>query len=273
MMDFSQHKILIRGAGELASGVAWVLAKSGFPIVMTEISQPLMVRWPVSFGTAIYTGEWTVEGITSQRVQSAKDAEDLWRHGIISVMVDPELKYLDSLRPSVVIDAILAKRNLGTTRMMAPLTLALGPGFYAGRDVDIVIETNRGHNLARLIYQGEAEANTGVPGEIGGLTMERVLYSACAGTFKAYKSIGEFVTPNMVLGEIVCRNSSVPLVAPIHGVLRGLVRDGLFVPEKTKLGDIDPRGVKQYCWTISEKARAIGLAALFGIVQELKNRH
>lgn len=259
--------VLIRGAGEQASGVGWAFIKAGFRVLMTEAPEPLMVRWPVCFGTAIEKGEWQVEEIKACRVNSfGSECESAWRAGKIPVLVDPELNSLAELNPCILVDAIMAKRNLGTKREMAPLTIGLGPGFTAGEDVDIVIETNRGHNLGRIIEHGPAQPNTGVPGEIKGISRERVIYSPVAGLFKAKRSIGEQILAGDCVGEIIAENQTTPVVSLIDGVLRGLLRTNVTIPVNVKIGDIDPRGEASFCWTISEKARAIGSAVLLSVM-------
>lgn len=260
--------VLIRGAGEQASGVGWALAKAGFRVVMTEIAKPLMVRWPVCFGTAIEEGRWQVEEITACRVDSpASDCETAWKAGEIPILADPSLENLPVLNPLILVDAIMAKQNLGTKRSMAPMTIGLGPGFTAGEDVDIVIETNRGHQLGRIIYSGPAQTNTGIPGEIMGISKERVVYSTRTGVFKAKRTIGEQVTVGDCLGEIDDGVQATKVVSLIDGVLRGLLRTNTQISGNVKVGDVDPRGRKEYCWTISEKARAIGAAVLLSIME------
>jgi len=261
--------VLIRGAGEQASGVGWALAKVGLRVVMTEVAKPLMVRWPVCFGTAIEEGRWQVEGITARRVNnnSVLDCEAAWKASEIPVLVDPNLNMLSVLNPLILVDAIMAKRNLGTKQSMASLTIGLGPGFTAGEDVDIVIETNRGHNLGRIIYSGPAQANTGIPGEIKGISKERVVYSTNSGVFKASLDIGEHVSAGDCLGEIEDGLQTIKVVSQIDGVLRGLLRTNTEISANIKIGDIDPRGNEEYCWTVSEKARAIGAAVLLSILE------
>ncbi|MHB1654196.1 MAG: selenium-dependent molybdenum cofactor biosynthesis protein YqeB [Desulfitobacteriaceae bacterium] len=257
--------VLVRGAGELASGIGWTLAQAGYRVVMTEVAQPLMVRWPVCFGTAVAEKSWSVEQIQALLVNGAEDCEKIWHEGAIPLIIDPELQQLREIHPEIIVDAIMAKRNIGTTRSMAPLTIGLGPGFLAGDDVDWVIETQRGHNLARLISSGTAEPNTGVPGTIGGVGRERVVYTTGAGFFHALKEIGDEVFAGEVLGEIRGAEGLNKVTAGIHGVLRGLLRDGTWIKKDIKCADIDPRGQNDYCWTISEKARAIGGAALLAV--------
>lgn len=260
--------VLIRGGGEMASGVAWSLALSGFRVIITEVPKPLMVRWPVCFGTAVVEDAWEVEGISARRVDTPNDFEDLWNQGEIPVLVDPELTHLEKIQPQIVVDAIMAKHNLGTKRNMASLTIGLGPGFTAQEDVHIVIETNRGHNLGRLIYAGAAQPNTGIPGLIAGYSTERVVYSPEAGVFHAKRSIGEFIKAGEVLGEIIEKDINTPkrVFSSIDGVLRGLLIDGTFIPKGVKVGDVDPRAKEEYCSTISEKARTIGGAVLLAIM-------
>jgi xanthine dehydrogenase accessory factor len=259
--------VLVRGAGEQASGVGWVLAKAGFRVVMTEVAEPLMVRWPVCFGTAVSEARWQVEGVPASRVEDPRECEAVWQAGEIPVLIDQELEGLTLLNPLVLVDAIMAKRNMGTKRSMALRTFGLGPGFTAGVDVDVVVETNRGHHLGRLIYDGAAQPNTGVPGEIGGLSRERVIYSSKAGIFRAKRSIGEQVSVGDCLGEIVNGIQTAKVVSSINGVLRGLLRTETSVSAQVKIGDVDPRGHEEYCWTITEKARALGGAVLLGILE------
>lgn len=259
--------VLVRGAGEQASGVGWALAKAGFQVVMTEVDKPLMVRWPVCFGTAVAEGKWQIEGITAKRVEDPKACEGAWRAGEIPVLVDPELEGLAMLNPLVLVDAIMAKRNLGTKRDMAPRTMGLGPGFTAGIDVDVVVETNRGHHLGRLIYSGTAQPNTGIPGITEGFSTERVLYSPKAGLFKAKRAIGEQVQAGDSLGTVDDGVEAEDIFSSINGVLRGLLRTDTPIEAFVKIGDVDPRGNAEYCWTISEKARAIGAAVVLGILE------
>lgn len=259
--------VLVRGAGEQATGVGWVLAKAGFRVVMTELAEPLMVRWPVCFGKAIFEGRWQVEGVTASRVLDPRECEGVWKAGEIPVLVDSKLESLGLLKPLVLVDAIMAKRNLGTKRSMALRTFALGPGFTASVDVDVVVETNRGHHLGRLIYDGTAQPNTGIPGEIGGLSKERVIYSPKAGIFRAKRSIGEQVLVGNCIGEIDDGVQVEEIFSSCTGVIRGLLRTDTLIAEHIKIGDIDPRGHEEYCWTITEKARALGGAVLLGILE------
>lgn len=268
-MRVNQEVILIRGAGEQASGVGWTLAKAGFRVAMTEVSNPLMIRWPVCFGTAVAEGRWQVEGVIARKADHPGQFAEAWEEREIPVLVDPYLEELAVINPDVLVDGIMAKRNLGTKRDMALLTIGLGPGFSAGKDVDLVIETNRGHDLGRVIYTGEAEPNTGIPGSIGGYTKERVIYAPKAGIFQACQPIGRQVRQGEILGEITDGDGVTveKVVSPLDGVLRGLLRTDIPVKAKMKIGDVDPRGREEYCRTISEKARAIGAAVLLGILE------
>ena len=270
-LDMTGSVVLVRGAGEQASGVGWALAKARFRVVMTEVAKPLMVRWPVCFGTAVAEGKWQVEGIPARRVEDPKACESLWANGEIPVLVDPDLKGLPEINPSVLVDAIMAKRNLGTRQGMASRTIGLGPGFTAGTDVDVVVETNRGHHLGRLIYSGAAEPNTGIPGVIAGLSKERVIYSPKAGLFKAKRAIGEQILAGDCLGTVDDGVQAEDVFSSINGVLRGLLRTDTPVAALVKIGDVDPRGHEDYCWTISEKARALGTAVLLGIMEQRHN--
>lgn len=254
--------ILVRGAGEMASGVAHELWQAHFRVWMTETSAPLAVRREVSFCDAIYEGEKRVEGVMAKSIQTTDEIPRTWEGGIIPLLVDPEAKSREVLKPHVIVDAIMAKKNLGTKITDAPLVIGLGPGFVAGVDVHVVIETNRGHELGRLIWDGQAEPDTGIPGAILGYTEERVLRIPAEGIFVARKSIGDRVKE----GEIVATVGSLPVKARISGVLRGILRDGTRVKERMKVGDIDPRGKDAFCYSISDKARAIAGGVLKAIL-------
>lgn len=251
--------IVIRGAGEMATGVASRLFRANFKqILMLETTSPLAVRRGVSFSEAIHSQTMTVEGIEAVRVSEDHEVRETWESGKIAVLVDPKGESIRRCKPDVLVDAILAKRNLGTSIEEAPLVIALGPGFVAGKDCHIVVETNRGHNLGRVITTGTAEVNTGIPGNIGGFTRERVLRSPADGLFITGRQIGDPVRK----GDVVGRVHNAEVGAQIDGVLRGLIRTNSPVTVGLKIGDIDPRGARDYCNTISEKARAIGGAVL-----------
>jgi len=255
--------VLIRGAGEMASGVAHRLHRSHFKVCMLEISHPLAVRREVSFCEAIYEGEKEVEGVGAKLISTAKEVQSVWEEGKIPLLIDPDgKKTRNFLGPDVVIDAIMAKKNLGTQTNDAPLVIGLGPGFAAGKDVHIVVETNRGHDLGRLILKGTAEPDTGLPGNIGGYTLERVLRTMKKGIFHPQKSIGDRVSK----GTVVAVVDDFPVIAKISGMVRGLIREGVQVRKGMKVGDIDPRGKRESCFTISDKARAIGGGVLEAIL-------
>ncbi len=249
----------------MATGVAWRLFQSNFKnIFMMEIKNPIAVRRRVSFCESVYDDKITVEGVEAKRIFQPDGIRAAWNSTRIPVIVDPDWKFIKAIRPHVVIDAIIAKNNLGTNLSEAPLVIGLGPGFKAGRDVHMVIETNRSHNLGRVILDGCAEPNTGTPGTINGYTKERVLRSPCSGIFKSSLTIGSLVKQNDVVGNVQGK----PVVAQIDGVLRGQIRNNTMVKEHLKIGDIDPRGNVQHCTTISEKARAIGGSVLEAILRK-----
>lgn len=261
-VGFRGRVVLIRGGGEMATGVAHRLARCHFKVCLTEAIQPEAVRREVSFCEAVYIGEKTVEGLVAVRVDSLDGIRSCWKEGKVPLLVDPDATIRQTLQPDVLVDAILAKRNLGTRIDDAPLVIGLGPGFRVGRDVHLGIETQRGHNLGRVLEAGEAEADTGVPAEIGGYTWERVLRSPGEGTFYTTKSIGDEVIPGETVGWV----EELPVIAEIFGVLRGLIRGGFPARNRMKLGDIDPRGLREACFTISDKARAIGGGVLEAIL-------
>jgi len=249
---------LIRGAGDLASGVAVRLYRAGFAIIMTEIAAPTPVRRSVAFADAVYCGAVEVEGIQGVSVAGPGEARRVMADGAVAVVVDAEAAIVRKLRPLVLVDAIMAKRNLGTRISDAPVVIALGPGFVAGRDVHAVIETKRGHTLGRVIREGEALPNTGVPGEVGGHTEERLLRAPCDGEWRALTSIGDSVGS----GELVGSVAGVDVRTRVGGAVRGLLHSGLEVTEGFKLGDVDPRAAPDACTLVSDKALAVGGGAL-----------
>ena len=250
------HKttLLVRGGGDLASGVIHRLYKCGYQVLVLECRKPSAIRRKVSFGEAVFDGISSVEGVTGRLIEDVSECQKVWEAGEIPILVDETGKVIKELRPDALIDAILAKRNLGTTREMAPLTVALGPGFEAGKDVDFVIETQRGHNLGRVIRKGSATPNTGIPGVIAGYGKERVIHSPAAGIMHNLSQIGDIVEKDQILARV----DDVPVYASLTGVLRGIIRDGYEVPKGMKIADIDPRQEqKKNCDTISDKARCI----------------
>lgn len=263
MTNLKALKIVIRGAGDLATGVALRLHRSGFnQLLLLETDQPLAVRRMVSFSEAINLGEMTVEGIVARRIEGAGSFPEPRPKNEIPILVDPAGKSIQALQANIVIDAIIAKRNTGTTIDDAELVIGLGPGFTAGKDVHCVIETMRGHGLGRVIRDGSASPDTGIPGNIGGYTHERLLRAPNAGIFETVLSIGDRVSK----GECVATVNESPVIANISGVLRGLLRPSTRVDKGTKLGDIDPRGKVAFCNTSSDKAMAVGGGILEAIL-------
>ena len=260
-------KVVIRGGGDLATGVAEVLYQSGFKILILDIEKPSSIRRSVCFSEAIYDGVVKVENIICKKVENENEIEKCWSEKIIPIMVDEKGEIIKKIKPDVVVDSIIAKKNLGTTKEMAPITVALGDGFEAGKDVDIVIETMRGHNLGRIITSGRAMKNTGIPGEIKGVSKDRVIYSKANGRFSSVKKIGDTVQKDEIIGYV----GNVEIRGKISGVLRGIIREGYEVTENMKIGDIDPRiEEKNNCFTISDKARSLGGAVLRAIMFRLK---
>ncbi|KZL91027.1 selenium-dependent molybdenum cofactor biosynthesis protein YqeB [Clostridium magnum] len=260
--------IIIRGGGDIASGTIQKLYRSGLKVLILEIENPTSIRRNVCFSEAIFQNYVEIEGIRAVKAGNIDEVRKSWREGVIPVVIDPKGKYVDLVKPQVLVDAILAKRNLGTNRRMAPITIALGPGFEAGKDVDVVVETNRGHNLGKLIFQGCAVKNTGIPGDIKGYSRERVIYSPVEGIIDNVKEIGDIVKA----GENIACVDNISIKATIDGVLRGIIRNGSNVFKGLKIADIDPRlNEVENCNTISDKARNIGGAVLEAILY-LKNR-
>ena len=258
--------ILVRSAGEMASAVAWRLYMANMRrICMLDLDNPLCVRRQVSFCTAFESGSVVVEGVEGVAARGWSDVEAAWAARNIAVVRTTDWERMEARAPEVLIDAVLAKRNLGTRKDQAGLVIALGPGFEAGKDCHLVIETNRGHNLGRIIASGGAEPNTHVPGAISGHTTARVLRAPAAGVFETVRSIGDSVGRNDVVGHV----AGEPVTAQLDGMLRGLIRPGTTVRAGLKLGDIDPRGKREYCDTISDKGRAIAGAVLEGVMRYL----
>ena len=255
----------IKGAGEMGSAVAWRLFMAKFAnILMLETDHPLAVRREVAFCEAVHDGQKQVEEVTALLATSPAEIKACWQENKIAVLVDPEWLALSTIRPHVLIDATLAKTNLGTRLSDAELVIGLGPGFNAGTDVHMVIETNRGHHLGRIITAGCAAPNTGIPGPIGGFTEERVLRAPADGQFQPRQKIGDAVRQDQIVGSVAGND----VRAKIDGVLRGLIRPASAVTQGLKIGDIDPRGDAGYCCTISDKARAIGGSVLEAILRK-----
>jgi xanthine dehydrogenase accessory factor len=249
----------------MASAVAWRLYQARIrTIFMMETDNPLAVRREVSFCEAVHDGRQTVESVTAVLAEAVEQVPAIWQEGHLALLADPEWHTLSHIKPDVLVDAILAKRNLGTGLHEAELVIALGPGFIAGQDAHRVIETNRGHDLGRIITGGAAEPNTGIPGAIGGFTEERVLRAPREGTFIASRAIGDLVKSGETVGTVDGQG----VIAKIDGVLRGLIRDDQHVVSGLKLGDIDPRCEVRFCYTISDKARAIAGSVLEAIMRK-----
>jgi xanthine dehydrogenase accessory factor len=253
--------VVVKGGGDLGSGVAWRLRRCGFPTVVLEQAQPTVIRRAVAFAAAMYEGSVAVEGITGRRA-TLPEVPELLPAGVVPVLADPQGHSLGVLRPAVLVDAILAKRNTGTRLADAPLVIALGPGFRAGRDCHAVVETARGHTLGRVYWQGEALPNSGTPGEVMGVAEERVLRAPAAGTFQALLQIGDRVEA----GQPVAMVHGQPVPARVAGVVRGLLHDGLPAHAGMKVGDIDPRGEPACCFTVSDKALAVAGGVLEAIL-------
>lgn len=259
----SETIVAVRGGGDLATGVIQKLVHAGFKVVVLETAKPLAIRRTVSLCTAIFQGKQKVEDIEAILISSIEECDLSWEKNQIPIMVDPTGESLIALQPIVLIDAILAKKNLGTCKTMAPITIALGPGFSAPEDVDVVIETMRGHYLGRLYVDGSAIPNTGIPGEIGGKSAERVIHSPASGNVQHVKKIGDVVKK----GEVLFYIGQVAVQSPLDGVLRGLISDEVECQTGLKCGDVDPRPVEQVdCYTISDKARALGGAVLESVL-------
>ncbi|MFZ5646748.1 MAG: selenium-dependent molybdenum cofactor biosynthesis protein YqeB [Bacillota bacterium] len=250
MMDVT---VIIKGAGDLASGTAHRMFRCGFKVIMLETSKPTVIRRTVSFAEAVYQGQATVEGVSAVLAEHPQEISKILASGRIPVVVDPGWSCVKSFKPGVVVDAIIAKKNLGTGINESPVVIGLGPGFTAGIDVHAVVETKRGHNLGRVILSGSAAPDTGIPGNIAGYSSERLLRSPARGVFNALKEIGDYVNK----GDTVANVDGVPVYTAVSGVLRGILKNGLCVSEGMKVGDIDPRGIRESCFTISDKSRSV----------------
>ncbi|MDO4976926.1 MAG: selenium-dependent molybdenum cofactor biosynthesis protein YqeB [Eubacteriales bacterium] len=255
-------KVLIKGAGDLASGIACRLHQCGFSVVMTDLPVPTAVRRTVSFSRAIYENKVTVESTHGRLCHNFKEIQECLHDGDLAVLVDPEAKIIKEYQADVLVDAIIAKKNLGTRIEDAPIVIGVGPGFTAGQDCHCVVETKRGHYLGKCIYEGSAIANTGVPGDIGGYTKERILRAPCAGLFEPASEIGAVVKKGDVCGYV----DGEPMISQIPGVVRGLLQAGVPVSAGMKAGDVDPRCSVEHCDTVSDKARAIGGGVLEAIL-------
>jgi xanthine dehydrogenase accessory factor len=286
-MSVEKPLALIRGGGDLGSGAALRLQRAGWHVIITELPQPLVIRRTVAFASAIYEGSIEVEGTIGERIARAAEADRVWAADRIPVLIDPDRAAAAQLKPITVIDAIMAKHNTGTTIHDAPVVIALGPGFTAGVDCHAVVETQRGHNLGRVYYQGAAQPNTGVPGNLGGQDAQRAVRAPVAGVFYAQRQIGDRLKAGDLVGRVITvdvsltdsaawrlasidRDASQPLgivvKTKIDGVLRGILHDGLKVPAQLKIADVDPRGETEYCFTVSDKSWAVGGGVLEAVL-------
>ncbi|MGZ6365680.1 MAG: selenium-dependent molybdenum cofactor biosynthesis protein YqeB [Ktedonobacteraceae bacterium] len=258
--------VAVKGAGDLATGVMHRLKRAGFAVMATELAHPTVLRRTVAFAEAIAQGQMTVEGITAQHANSIEDMRVILENNFVPILIDPDGIALEKMQPDVLVEATLLKYNSGIHMNDAPVVIALGPGYEAGKDAHAVIETNRGHNLGRVYLKGSAEANTGVPGTIGGYAGERLLRTPCAGRLYGKHQIGDQILEGDVVAIIQSDEATAPITAAIPGILRGLVRDELEVSAGMKVGDIDPRAIREHCFTISDKSRAIGGGVLEAIL-------
>ena len=261
-MKLDQPVVVLRGGGDLGTGAALRLQRAGWRVLITELAQPLVIRRAVAFASAIYAGTIEVEGTLAQRIDRVDEVDRVWALDRLPIIVDPDRSISAPLNSAALIDAIMAKYNTGTRLTDAPIVVALGPGFAAGVDCHAVVETNRGHNLGRVYYRDSAEADTGVPGQIGGENNRRVLRAPVAGVFRAERKIGDVVKTGEVIGYV----GSLPLAAQIDGVLRGVLADGLSIVGRTKVADIDPRGDVRHCFSVSDKAWAVGGGVLEAVM-------
>ena len=259
--------VLIKGAGDLATGIAYRLKKSGFDIVMTEIHKPTTVRRTVAFSQAVFDNEIVIEGIKGVKVNNINEIYEEIREGNIPIIIDEKAEIIKELRPDVVVDSIIAKKNLGTSIEDAPIVIGVGPGFEAKVDCHLVVETKRGHYLGKVIEEGSAIPNTGVPGNIGGYTKERIIRASSNGKIKPVVAIGDFIKK----GDIVAYIDGIEVLAEIDGIVRGMLQEGIEVFKGMKSGDIDPRCEKDHCFTISDKARYIGGGVLEAIMYMSNN--
>jgi len=264
-MLFPEHLVLVRGGGDLATGVVYRLHQAGFPVIVTELARPLVVRRGAAVATAVFQEQVQIENLRAQLARAPEEAVELAYTGAIPVLISPQLPNRLAPQPPILIDARIAKRNIDTRIDQAELVIALGPGFTAGVDCHAVIETMRGHTLGRVIWQGAALPNTSTPGIVAGKGAERVLRAPAAGIAHWRLEIGDYVKEGDVIGQV----NGEPVIAPFAGVLRGLIAPGSAVPAGGKIGDLDARGRRDACFTISDKALSIGGGVLEAILSWL----
>lgn len=263
--------VLIRGGGDLSTGVAFRLWRAGFDVVVTEVAEPLAVRRLVALAEAVYAGEAEIEGeLKGVRIDNASEARSVLRSGRIPVLVDPDLSCREVLQPVAVVDGRMRKRPPEGAWAASPIVIGLGPGFTAGRDCHAVVETNRGHHMGRVYWKGQAEADTGIPETVGGHDVDRVLRAPCDGILTAEVHLAEPVKA----GSHLARVGDGLVTAPFDGVLRGMVHDGVHVSGGMKIGDLDPRGVPDFCRQISDKSLAVGGGVLEALLtqQDIRGR-
>ena len=261
--SWQKNLVIVRGGGDIATGTIFKLFQCGFPVLVLEIANPSCIRRTISFCEAVFDDNVVVEGISACKVSSLEEAYAIYEKNAVPVMIDPRGTVIKEANPAVVVDAILAKKNLGTTMQDAPIVIGLGPGFIAGKDVHAVIETQRGHDLGRVIYKGEASPNTGIPGVIAGYGKERVIHAPCEGILHIEKQIGDEVQK----GDIIATIDGVPVPATIPGIVRGMIREEYQVSQGLKMADIDPRlAEKENCHRISDKARCVAGGVLEAIM-------
>lgn len=275
-MDLNKKLILVRGAGDLASGIIWSLSYAGLRVVCVDIEKPSCIRTEVSFSNAIYDNVKTLNGITCVHVKDVNDIEAIHESGKVALMIDPTAQILKTIKFDVVVDAILAKRNTGTTIDMADIVIGVGPGFTAGVDCHYAVETMRGHMLGTVYEKGSPIPDTGTPGLIASHSSDRVMHAPCEGIFHNVHKIGDIVLKGDVLSKIEEYIDGKPtgntkdLNASIDGLLRGILRDGFYAKNGLKCADIDPRiSEHDNCFTISDKSRAIGNATLSAVLHGL----
>lgn len=261
-------KIIVRGGGDIGSGVAWRLNVCGFKVLITEIEKPLCVRRKVSFSEAVYAGMASVQGAEGVLISDVEEIEKIWEKNQIPVIIDPECEVKNRIPCHVLIDCIMAKKNLGTNINDAPLVIGVGPGFTVGEDVHFVVETKRGHNLGRLLTEGSAAPDSGIPGAVMGITEDRVLRAPASGIWHSQKDIGDYVKAGELIGHVMEHQ----VRSKIDGILRGVIKSGIEVTKGLKIGDIDPRGVKEYCYTISDKALSIAGGVLEGLLRKYRGQ-
>ncbi len=263
MVLMNDKIIIVRGGGDIATGIICRLHKVGFKVIILEVEQPTAVRRNVALSEAIYQGQWTVEGVTSFKIVDVSECEKVWRNNRVPILIDPEMQTLSLIKAHCLVDGTVSKLNRGLSKTLAPIVIGVGPGFTAGVDVDAVIETLRGHDLGRIIYNGKAIKNTGIPGDIGGFTKERVVHAPAEGVWEAQVAIGQVVQKGQQIGHI----DTTIVEASLSGLVRGLIKSGHIVSKGMKIGDIDPReNIESGLNTISDKARCISGSVLEAIL-------